>query len=364
MEFQPTETAAPAADPATGSAAVPSFAEQMAAAAAAPAQAASPAADPAAAAQSAAAPAAQAAAAAVPDPAAPPAWLQELGPDFKTPDEVKAALGRVKTLEANQLTDELKTSLRLLQEPDTRRAYLQLLDTDFAAMDDEALLLHDFKSQHPTLSAEDVEVLFQQRQDEKYPGLANEEGDPMRRAHTNLRKAEAAQARAKYTAERDTQLATYQQAAAKAAGPTPEETQHQLDAHLANVKALVGKGPDGFQFAVDVNGKPLNLAVEAADLPALEAVLANPYGAFLAADGKSIDYAKLVQFALWQTQGPKFLGLAQKAALEGQGPVVSLGELHNAGAGSSPNQRPAQPLGFAEQLAQQTGGAPARRLTY
>jgi len=287
--------------------------------------------------------------------ATPPTWLQELGGEYKSPDEVKQALSSLSTLRENQLTEEHKVGLRLLNDPEAGREYVSLLHADYQALDDEAMLLQDFKAQYPGMEAAAVERLFQRTQDTKYPGLANEADDLDHKADAAMRKAEAEQVRTKWSTQREQKLADYQKAALKETGPSPEQQQQVRDAHLDQVKTLLSKGPDGFKLTVDVNGTPLNLAVEAADLPAIQSVLENPYAALAKADGTP-DYDALVNFALWRTQGARFLGQAQKAALEGRGAVVALDELHNGAGGAAAAVNPNNGPSVSEQLRAAFGG--------
>ena len=293
----------------------------------------------------------------------PPAWLKELG-DYKTPDEVKTRLASVEELQKNQLTAEQRNSLRLLSEPEQRREYLRLLDADYTALDDEAVLRQAFKAQYPSLDDEALEVRFQREQDAQFPGLANEPEDRDYKADAAMRKVKADAARAQFGQERDAKIKEFEAAGPAADGPSPEEVKQKKDAHLGQVEQLFGRGADAFNLTLTVDGAPLNLAVEAADLPAVRAVMENPFASFVKTDpatGQEVpDYAALQEFAVLKATLPKLFSQARKAALEGQGAMVPLDELHN-GNGHNPNQRPADTASFSEQLAAQGGAKPARR---
>jgi hypothetical protein len=273
-----------------------------------------------------ASPAAPAAGAAAPDPNE---WVKGLG-DYKSPDEVKAALASIDTLKSNQLTDDQRAVLKLAEDPAAWREFNELTHQDPKALTDEQALFADFKKQNAGIDDESLRVLFEQEMDSKYPGLAGAPEEAMYKAHAAKQKLDAERVRTNLTQTRDSRLAELKKGALPTQGPTPEEQEAQRTAYLDGIDKLIGSHKDGYKMEIKVGDGTLNLSVDPKDLPALKEIIANPLGSLLNEEGTALDPQKLMEFAAFRVHGRTLLADAFQAGRVGGGPQVSVNELHNA----------------------------------
>ncbi len=314
-----------AKETAADTAATPEGNPAAAAAASAPTPAAP--ATPAAAAPAAAASADAAASAAASAPANP---FATLGEGFTDEASVKAVLAQLPQLRENQLTDEHRQLIALASDPEKLSRYATLSSTDYTKMDDKAVLLEQFKLQHPGKPARALTKEFEATFADRYKALAYE--DPTDEDFQDAKalvEYDAKQARTALETSRTTELGTLKPAIDNtAAEARAAESQRSIDAHVAKV-AEIAKDFKGLPFPTVKGSEPF--VVTPSDPAAFQEALTNPMRYILSqvtAEDGSIDYAAQQQIALALVERNNLVGYGVTHA-KNLAPAVSVAEQAN-----------------------------------
>ncbi|TGE29816.1 hypothetical protein [Hymenobacter metallicola] len=300
----------------------------------------------------------------------------KFGDKYKTADELAAELSQAEQLRQNQLTDEHKRSLALLSDPETRREYLRLADTDYTKMDALQAMRENFARKNPQYDAEEADGWFNKWATEKFgaavgvdPDHPDFEETAEYRADKLLMDKQAERDRQELTSYRDERTSALLAGVSvptassdqTAAAPTiTPEIQAQLDSHYANVDSFIGAGldltvelPDGKQVTLSAGSTP-----EETELA--RQVMRDPLTHiqnFVYPDGKTVSLENLALLSAVFSQGNKLFANAVKIGQDLVPPHVELDTLTNAGttATASAASTTFSPEAFARQFAAQNG---------
>ncbi|GAA4391848.1 hypothetical protein [Hymenobacter koreensis] len=269
------------------------------------------------------------------------AWLKEqVGVEDVTVLKSQLQLAQeAEAFKANQ-RDAQDVALRqwVADKPAEAAAYFQLQAQDFAKLaedDPREVMLQAFQARNPAMPADIALDEFVLEFARKFPNLSFEDADNPDFQRDQRRLGFAAQQDAAYMQEQQqaAKIAALPQAAPPTEGPSAEDQQKNIDAHLQAVDAYFAQ-PAEIEFSID--GAAVKVGVE--NTPATKAFMDDYVGglqAFLFPDGQQLSLDRVAALAAFATDPDGFAKHLYTAGKSAVGPSVPMGQLVNSAPAAS-----------------------------